>query len=224
MTTNRLKLYNGALLICGARGLAALTDNVEGRHLLDTVWNDGAVDMCLSEGQWRFAMRTQKLDYDAGIAPTFGLRRGFQKSTDWLLTSAVCIDEYYNQPLLRYTDEAGVLFADLDTIYVKFVSNDSLYGGDLALWPPSFVEYVKHYLASRIVFKVSSDESRREYLLGPAGRPDKGAMWASLVNARNRDAISEPTRFPAQGSWIRSRRGRGTTSVRDGGNPNSLIG
>lgn len=217
MATTRIKLYNGALLICGQRQLASLSENVESRHLLDNVWNDGGVDYCLSEAQWRFAIRTQKLEYSTSITPEFGLRRAFEKSTDWLLTSAVCQDEYFNAPLLQYTDEAGIIYADLDEIYVKFVSNDSGYGGNLALWTPSFTEYVKHYFAAKIISKLTADKQRMTALL----QPRTGLLDQALLNARNRDAISEPTRFPAAGSWVKSR--RRSNSV-DRGNLNSLIG
>jgi len=220
MATDRLKLYNGALMICGQRQLASLSENVEGRHLLDNVWNDGGVDFCLSQGQWRFAIRSQLLDYSTNITPDFGLRRAFEKSTDWILTSAVCQDEYFKVPLLQYTDEAGVLYSDLDQIYVKFVSNDTGYGGNLALWPPTFTEYVKHYFAAKIIEKISTDETRRAALLTRR----TGLLDQSLENARNRDAISEPTRFLPQGSWARARGGGRSGPRSDGGNINSLIG
>lgn len=221
MSTDRLKIYNGALLIVGQRQIASLTENVEGRQLLDNVWNDGGVDFCLSQAQWRFAIRAQRLDYSASIEPDFGLRRAFEKSTDWVLTSAVCQDEYYKVPLLQYTDEAGILYSDLDEIFVKFVSNDSGYGGNLALWPPSFTEYVKHYFAGKIVYKFTADETRRDAIL----KHRTGSLDMALENARNRDAISEPTKFFAQGNWTQARRGRGSSrGQNDGGNPNSLIG
>lgn len=219
MATTRLKLYNGALMICGQRELAALTEDVEGRHLLDSAWNDGAVDSCLSEGQWRFAIRTQRLDYSASITPAFGLRRAFTKGTDWLLTSAVCQDEYFNSPLLQYTDESGMLYADLDQIFVKFVSNDVGYGGDLSLWPAKFTDYVKHYLAGKIISKLSAEETRRAALLNKRGLIDR-----ALEDARNRDAISEPTKFFAQGRWTRSRGGGRVGNRSDGGSKSSLIG
>lgn len=222
MATDRLKIYNGALLICGVRSIASLTVDEEARYLLDDVWNDGGVDHCLSEGQWRFAIRTQQIDYDASIQPDFGLRHGFPKSTDWLLTSAVCSDEYFRTPLLNYTDESGVLYADLDSIYVKFVSNDADYGGNLSLWPPAFTYYVKCYFASRIILQVSADESRHNDLLGAGAH--RGALDKALLDARNRDAISEPTRFAAMNWWNRARRTRGRSNRWDGGNPNSLIG
>ena len=58
MSATRLSLYNDALLSVGQAPLATLTDNVEGRNLLDQVWNNGGVNLCLEEAQWEFAMRT----------------------------------------------------------------------------------------------------------------------------------------------------------------------
>ena len=224
MATSRLAIYNGALLVAGERARASLSENNEARRLLDTVWNDSGVDNCLSMGQWRFAMRSQRLDYSTSINPQYGLRRAFEKPTDWLLTSAVCQDEYFNTPLLQYTDEAGILYADLDQLYVKFVSNDTNYGGNLALWPPTFTQYVKTYFAGRIVYKLTGDQTRRDDLNGPQGQPERGAVHAALLTARNRDAIAEPTKFPAQGSWTRARLSRGNRGWNDGGNRNQLIG
>ena len=71
--SSRLKIYNGALLLCGQRRLDALTDEAESRHLLDEVWNDGGVNSCLSEGQWRFAMRASRLDFDPAVEPAWGI-------------------------------------------------------------------------------------------------------------------------------------------------------
>jgi len=87
--TTRLKLYNEALRICGETSLASLTEDREPRHLLDEVWDNGGVKACLEAGQWRFALRTIQLDYDADITPEFGLQRAFQKPTDWCATSSV---------------------------------------------------------------------------------------------------------------------------------------
>lgn len=222
MTTTKLKLFNGALLICGVRQLASLTENVESRHLLDNVWDDGGVDYCLSQAQWRFSIRSQQLDYSLTVSPLFGFSRAFEKPTDWILTSAICQDGYYRGPLLQYTDESGFIYADLDAIYVKFVSNDAAYGNDLSLWTPSFVEYVKHYFAAKIIGKVASIDSPRAVALLTART---GLLDRALEDAKNRDAISEPTRFLPQGSWGRARNGgRAGRSGFDGGNPGSLTG
>lgn len=224
MPTSRLAIYNGALLACQERSIANLTVNEEARHLLDVVWNDGGVRYCLEQGQWRFAMRAAKMTYDPAVVPSFGYGKAFPKPTDWVDTSAVCSDERFNMPLLQYADEVGYWFADLEDIYVKYVSDDANYGNNLSLWPYSFTEYVKWYFAGRVVGKISSSEALIERLLGPPGRPEKGEVHAKLVTARNRDSMAGPTTFPARGTWSSSRMGQGGRRSWDRGNPNSLIG
>jgi len=223
VSTSRLAIYNGALLLCGQRGISSLTENVEARYLLDVVWNDGGMRYCLEQAQWRFAMRTTKQTYDPSITPAFGYAKAFPKPTDWIETAAVCSDEYFNSPLRQYADEIGFWFSDLEDIYVKYVSDDTNYGSDLSLWPYSFTDYVKFYFAGRIAPKLTSVAGLDLKLNGPPGRPDKGAVHAALTNAKNRDAMAGPTSFPARGTWSLSRQGSGR-GWRDGGNRGSLIG
>lgn len=223
MATTRLKIYNGALLICGERALASITENREPRHLLDNVWNDGGNRYCLEQGQWNFAMRTAKMTYDPDVEPAFGYRYAFQKPTDWVDTSAVCQDPFFNVPLMQYADEIQWWFASLDTIYCKWVSDDENYGLNLANWPSSFTEYVKHFYASKVIMKLTGDKQRQQTLLGPPGRPDKGTLGYALQLAKNRDAMAKPPQRPAQGGWSRARQG-GWGTGRDGGGTGSLIG
>lgn len=208
MTTSRLQIYNTALLMCGERSLASLTENREPRHLLDTVWNNGGVDDCLEEGQWFFAMRADEMGYDTDITPSFGYARAFTKPTDWLLTSAVCSDEFFRQPLLRYSDEAGYWTADIDTIYVKYVSNDVQFGMNLALWTPSFTDFVASHFAYKISFKLTNDEATFNKLIAVRERMKR--------DAKNKSAMAETTKFSPPGSWSMARL-RGSTR-RDGGN------
>jgi hypothetical protein len=224
MTTTRLALYNGACSIIGERSLASLTEDREPRHLLDEVWNDGGVRYCLEQAQWKFALRAARLDYDPAVTPSWGYRRAFGKPTDWVLTSGMCSDEYFRIPLLNYLDEAQYWFCDLDQIYVRYISDDALYGGDLTKWPYSFVEYVKQHFAWKICTKITAAKSRREEIVGPPGEPHKGSMGQALLLAKNKDAMAVSTEFAAQGNWSRARRGRGSSTLRDGGNRNSLLG
>ncbi|HEX6992381.1 MAG TPA: hypothetical protein VF151_10865 [Gemmatimonadales bacterium] len=222
--TTRLALYNGALLLCGVRQIANLSVNEEPRKLLDYAWNgdgtNGAIRACLEQGQWIFAKRAAQLNYDTAIEPSWGYKRAFAKNTDWVATSAVCCDEYFNVPLTAYSDEAGFLYADYDTIYVKYVSDAATYGGDLSRWPMSFAEYVKAWLASKIIYKVSSSQERRDELL----HPNTGILERARINALNRDAMAKPVRWPARGTWSKARQGRGSRDWYDGGNRNRLIG
>ena len=171
MATDKLKLYNDALLMCGDRSLSSLTEEREPRRLLDQAWAFGVVDYCLEMGQWNFACRTQKLDYTPSITPDFGYRRAFTKPDDWIRTMGVCVDERFKIPLLAYVDEGGYWYSDYDQIYVRFVSNDVAYGNDLGLWPASFQELVSTYLASQVVYKISQDEKKWDRIDGMRKQP-----------------------------------------------------
>jgi len=213
MSATRLSLYNDALMYCGERALSSPTESRGPRRLLDQVWDNNGVDFCLEEAQWKFAMRTQKLDYDTSITPGFGLARAFAKGSDWLLTSAVCSDEYYTSPLLRYTDEADYIYSDLDEIYVRFVSNDTAYGGDLSMWTARFTQYVASYFATRIIYTLTSDKDRRKLVIDTMERLKK--------EAKSLDAMADPEKIIPSGSWAHSRIGR---TRRDRGSRTNLIG
>lgn len=222
MGTTRLDLYNKALLACGERFLATLAEDREPRRLLDHVWDTGGVDYCLEQGAWQFAMRTGRIEVDPSFTPDFGYRNAFEKPEDWVSTWGVCSDEYFRTPLNEYADEVGHWFADIEPIYVQFVSNDATYGADLSKWPASFADYVGNYFASKIVGKLGGDKSEQlRALLGPPGAPERGALQISLHKAKSLAARTQPARFPAEGSWTIARRGR---TRRDGGNRGSLIG
>lgn len=211
---DKLKMYNAALLHCGERRLATLTDNTESRRILDSIWDDGGPESLLSDGLWNFAARTLKYTYDPEIEPDFGYRRAFVKPDDWVRTMGVCEDEFFTCPLIQYVDEAGYWFANLDTIYVRFVSSDSLFGGDLSLWPDNFTNYAEYWLASRAVIRISQSESRKASI-------DKD-MKSALSEAKSTDAMDQPAKFKPLGSWSVARLRRFQST--DRGNPGQLIG
>jgi hypothetical protein len=211
--TSRLSIYNGALLECGERELASLSENREPRRLLDRVWDNGAVDFCLAAGQWKFAKRSLELVSTPSISPGFGYAFAFELPTDHLRTTALCSDPYMNVPLLQYSQERRYWFANIDPIYVSYISNDTSYGGDMSLWPMDFVRYVEAYFASMIVFKLTQDENSEKKLIALVDkrRNDVGSS----------DAMEGPTTFAPTGSWVAARYG-GSGANR--GSRNNLIG
>lgn len=224
MTTTRLSIYNGALLLLGELRLANLSENREPRYLLDSVWNKGGVRYCLEQGQWHFAMRTSQFSYNPDITPAFGLNRAFDKPTDWVSTSGIFQDEFLRTPLLDYADEASQWFSSVDDIYVRYVSDHANYGTNYSNWPVSFTEYVEAYFAGRVVHKIPSAAAKIQFLLGPPGREDKGWVNRCLLIAKNKSAMAQPTTFPSRGTWARARHAGMNRSYRDGGNTSSLIG
>ena len=224
--STRLNLYRGALRLCGAASISALTDEAEGRRLLDEVWDDGGVRRVLESGLWNFAMRTQSLDFDPSVNPSFGYVRAFEKGSDWVRTAGVWSDENLYSPLVAYQDETEFLFANLDTIYVQFVSDHAELGSDLSTWPGSFSDYAEAYFASKIVHRLTSDKDRVYMLLGPPGRPDKGILAQALKRARSQDAMRDAAKALPPGSWVLSRRrwGGRRGPMGDGGSPGSLTG
>lgn len=195
--TDRLSLYNGALRICGERRLASLSENREPRRLLDDIWDDNAVNACLEQGQWVFATRAVQLDYSPSVEPPFGYQYAFDLPTDHLRTVALCVDEFFNEPLLKYSQEAGFIFSHLQTIYMKYVSDDAQFGLDMSLWPETFVKFVQAYLAVELAprLKNGSDQDKIDKVY-------KTARTESL----SRDAMESPTKFTPTGSWVQARR------------------
>jgi hypothetical protein len=213
MSATKLSLYNGALLECGERAIASLTEDREPRRLLDRAWDAGVVNFCLGQGQWRFATRTVQLAASTTIEPTFGYRKAYEIPDDHIRTTSLCSEEYMNTPLLRYTTEQNYFFTDVEPIFLGYVSNGAGYGGDFSLWPEDFIEYVHAYLASKIIKKLNQSGTDFEMLFKLTKQ--------RLADARSSSAMEGPTTFPPTGSFVSARRGRG---IRDRGNRGSLLG
>lgn len=195
----QLSIYNGALNIIGERKLASLTEDREARYKLDDIWDNDLVDRVLQMGQWNFAARTIELTASPSITPSFGYQFGFDKPTDFIRTMAVAYDEYFKLPLTLYQDEASWWFADVETIYVRYVSNDIQYGNDFSLWPFNFTEMVEHYIAYKVAPRLTGLDFDSDMLL---------AKWKMMLrDAKATDAMESPAEFLPQGSWSRSRQG-----------------
>lgn len=196
--TDQLSLYNGALRNCGERKLASLSEGVETRRLLDDIWEGGAVRYALELGQWNFAVRTSQLTYSPSLSdPDFGYRYAFDRPTDLVRTIGVSGDEYFTLPLTAYRAEGAYWWADLDTIYVRYISDDDQYGNDMSLWPQSFVKLFEAYLSRELCprLKNFSDTDRIN-----------AEFTRKLADAKAKDAMEEPSAKSPPGSWTMSRR------------------
>jgi len=209
----KLGVWNGALTELGHARLSDTGEAVEAGRLLVALHTQ-VVEECLSAGSWNFATETIKATADTGVTPSFGYTEVFAKPSDWVRTVAVSADEYFNYPLLHYYDDDSFWSADQSPIYVRYVSDDTGLGLDLARWPANFARYVELEFASRIGYKITQSESLVE-------RIDKKRDKARRA-ALNHDAMNEPNpKFAPSGSWTASRGGR---TGRDRGSRGSLTG
>lgn len=212
---SKLSIYNGALLILGERKLASLAENRAPRRRLDTVWNgDTGVEYCLQQGLWNFAMNTVGLTYSPSVSPAFGYIYAFDKPTDWVRTARVSDDPQFINCRLDFEDQAAYWFGNNDTLYVKYVSKDVLYGLDLSLWTPAFTSYVEHHFAAKIAKVTTGSDTERERCEVLAEK--------RLRAAKNIDAMDESVKFLPPGSWALARRGPRSRS--DGGSNTRLLG
>mgnify|MGYP007008283328 CR=1 FL=1 len=211
----RLQIYNAALRHLGSRELATLSENRESRRVLDGVWNANLVRTLLEAGLWNFATRTAQLAYTSSVEPQFGYARAFQQPDDFVRTVGIGSEGGFNTPLLQYSDEAGYWFAELETIFVRYVSDGPDYGSDLSRWPESFTSWAEAYLAWKVAKRLTgSDDTMGEMFR---------LQERLLITAKSRDAMADATVFLPAGSWVRSRMSR-TGSRRDLGNRSRLIG
>ena len=213
MATSKLALYNGALLIVGERALQGLTEARESRRLLDSAWTD-AIDHCLDQGLWNFASRSVELEFSPSIESQFGYQYVFTRPDDFVKTVAMCQDERFDIPLLRYETEGPYFFADANPIYLRYVSNGTSYGADLSLWPANFTAFAKAYLAHAIVSRLTQDQNEWKRV--------RALMDKALLDAKSSDAMEQPSASLPRGTWSRSRGGSGGGG--DRGSRNRLIG
>lgn len=195
----QLSLYNGALVDIGSTRITSLSDDVESRYHLDAVWNDDAIRAVLELGQWNFAIRTQKITYSPSVSsPDFGYQYGFDRPADLVRTVSFSADEYFSFPFRDYKTEGAYWWSDIDTIYVRYVSDDNSYGRDMSLWPTSFTRLFHAYLALNIA-PLLTNGSKTEAM--------ERLFRTRLADAQAKDAMEDATQEPPKGSWVMSRLG-----------------
>jgi hypothetical protein len=198
-TPTKLQLYNQALRLVGEGKLATVTDNRPERFALDSIWDEDPVKQMLEETYWNFATRTMEWNYNSAIEPDFGYSRAFDKPANFVRTVAICSDEFFTAPLLGYCDEAGYWYCDLDTIYIKYVSDADDYGRDMSLWTELFRNCVATKMAKELAISLTKSLSLKDDLSKDHNK--------YLKEAKSLNAQEKPTQFLPAGRWIRSRSG-----------------
>lgn len=194
---DKLAIYRGALRLLGdAHSLSSLSEVGPARQSLDQAW-DGAVAYLLAKGLWNFAMRTVVAEADPSATTAFGYDYVFAKPDDWVRTASIGDDGDFSVPTFRYDDVAGYWMADIDTLYIKYVSNDDAYGLNVGSWREPFAKTVEAYLAFECGLPISSDRGNRNDLYS--------LFKARLKDAKALDAVDERVQTQPMSRLVQSR-------------------
>ena len=193
---SKLSIYRGALRLLGPHELAALTDDRPERYQLDDAWDDAAAYV-LQDGLWNFAIRSATVTQSGTTIA--GWDYAFTKPTDLVRLVGISNESTFLVGFEDYQDQGGKWYANVDTLYVRYVSNDASYGLSIASWPASFAKAMEAYLAFETGLPVSGDRGNRNDLF---------QLYRSrLARAKALDAFDESVKFPPAGRLVRSRYG-----------------
>ncbi len=143
-------------------------------------------------------MRAIQADSSASVTPTFGYTYAFAKPSDFVRLYQFGSTETLDPPLMAVVDEPNYWFANVDPLYVRYVSNDGAYGGDLSIWSETYADYIMTRLANKTCKRITGKMPDADML---------ALEKKALAIARSQDAMDEPPGFPPRGSWVRSRTG-----------------
>lgn len=203
----KLRIYNDALFELETRPITGLTDDRPERRGLDYLW-PSVEEFLLEAGMWNFALRVEELQPSDTATTSFGWTYVYEFPDDYVKTIAVSEDEWLQNTLRSFSNEGDYLMAEIDPLYLGYVSNDIEYGRDVGKWPPTFARAFALELAARGSGNIGSlSSAKREKLRGEADKMRK--------KARSKDAFNQaPSRFE-NSLLVGARRGRyGTNSQR----------
>jgi hypothetical protein len=164
-------------------------------QIFDDAWIR-VVRFCLTEALWNFAMKTVEITQSGTPVP--GWQYAFNKPNQWLRTIAVSnTSQFFTEAL--YHDEGGRLFANNDTLYIKYLSNE--YGADNEApdWPEMFCRVLAYRLAYECADAITGDPNRGAKLLSD--------YKSVLSQAKSKDAMDQAQMFPKASNWLGAMRG-----------------
>lgn len=194
----KLALYCQALGHLKEAKIASLAEATERRYVLDDYYDDAQL-WCLRAGYWNFAIRTVSIDASDTLEVSFGFQNAFEKPEDWVKTYRLSASETFAVPMFgdELAEEAGVWYANIDPLYVQYVSSSTSYGLDLSLWTPDFQLFFTLHLAWLANNRITKSDALWETL---RKERDKQKRRAQATEAMDQTIGVKPS-----GSWVRSR-------------------
>lgn len=160
MAVTKLGIYNEALGLIGERPLTALGGTLETEAALNAVWDNGAVDYCLSLVRPKFATLMAKLTvYTTDTDHSFNV---FALPADYLSIVSLYQDNTLDRPTDRYFIEGRNLSCSYTTVYLRYNADNTIAipsGTTFTKLTPAFVRVLVAHLAAEISTIFSSDET-----------------------------------------------------------------
>lgn len=202
---DKLSVYNSALMKLGSPRLLTLTDNVPSRKTIDAIYTP-AVEFCLEQAVWDWAVRSVKIDASTDVDPAFGYNNAFVQPDDMKKLVAISSESTLRNPLEEFFDEGGYWFADCNPLYISYVSLDPAYGWALGAWTEAFADMVAVRVAVVTCEPITQSTNKLVKLDG-----DFKTARSNAIAINNFD--DAPKRFP-QGRFTRARQGGWRSSRR----------
>lgn len=199
----QLGLYQKACNHLGAERVASLTEDVKARYDLDAVYDDCLAGV-LEKANWKCALRTSSLTYDTAVTPAFGKPYAIAQPSDFVRLANFNTSDFFgiDTELNDFDEEGGVWYCNVQTVYVRYVSNDAAYGLNIAAWPQRLADYAGMDLALRSAIPITKDRGDRNDLMALSER--------KLAECKTLDAIGDPVKRRPSGVLVTSRlAGRG---------------
>lgn len=205
MAITKLGIFNKALRAIGDLRLASLTEDVEARYVLDEAW-ESCMCFVFTEGLWNFATKTEVITADPGQPPIPGYSFTFDKPVHWIRTITISQTSLFDIEA-NYRDENGRIYANFDTLYIRYISKEKAVDDQIPNWPAAFGDAVAMYLAKECAERLSGSGEKAQVM--------EQRYKEAIASAKNKDAMDQSKMILRPGNWIRAMRGTG--QIRDRG-------
>ena len=167
------------------------------RRLIDEAY-EPAIDYLLEQGLWNFGSRTVAIEAETDVEPAFGYSYTFEKPDDYVRIIRISDNGTMWPTLDLYEEEGNYWHANVDPLYLQYVSSGASYGRNTSLWPASFKKALEAYLALEVAPHAPRMSGRAiEYLQDHYRR--------CLRDARGKDAINQSNERPPPGRLVTAR-------------------
>lgn len=188
MSLTDVEICQKALALIGANTIQSLDDGSDLAQLCSTLYED-LKQSALAEHHWNFATKKRELAQDSNSPPTEWDHQYTLPSDLIRGPTKVFADDNSQQPIQDWKKVNNKIMTDNDTIYIDYVADV-----DETKFPPHFVRFLYHALASELAITVTDQVNMAElYERKAYGLPSDAQEGGLLQKARHIDSLTQST-------------------------------